>query len=699
MRNLLESIRKPLGLFGVWIFSLWCLFALFLYFSPRSLDLSFISVLSQDLRQAQGVLWASNLWGSLKATLVCGSVALATWRLGRYGLRLLGLNFGSKVLRFCFETALGVVFLDLFWMGSGLNGLWNGPFDVVLVTVFCLWALVDLWREDPVLKGTLAWKLDITSTPWLIALACGFIALEWAQIWTPVTYFDGLVYHLSTLSFWGFHHGLAEAPGNFFTCFPFGAELYLWNGMVLQGTEAAKGLNIFFLFWTSLAAGAWVAEEGSRTTGVLTGLSILFLPLFSTTVWSAQNDVVLAFFILLFVYSLRKAMAEGRENWFMLAGLMGGAAWTVKQTAVLGVGVVWLAGFVVWARSGFALPWKRWIGTLVLVGLCVMPWFLKNAAYTGNPVYPYLSQWFGGMYFSKVQEQALMIAHESPWVMDHSFGDWVVQIFTRSLDKTVGPLLLAFVPLWFIARPSSSSSSWVGWTGLSYLLLCFAVSHQLRLAIPACVLLVVEIGLALDLLEKNKVRWWSWFLVVFGALSFLSLLRVSVDYYQWDQMVLGVKNRAGYLETNPQTLSYYGLAEAVGKVTAPRDRILLVGDSRSLYYRRDFYANTIYDQQALRELAGQEKDGEGIYHRLYEMGIDDLVVSGQEGQRLIEQDPDYFPLKNEEWAKLDDLIQHRTDLVYEQGPWAIYHLRPTPVKRQQVLPNLLLTMKSPVPKP
>lgn len=699
MRILTETFRRSLNVLGPWSFGFWFSFVFVLYFSVHSLDLSFFSVFFQDLNRAQGRFWVFDFWVSVQTGLVCLSVGLATWRLGRYGLRSLRLEFGSKMLCFCFETALGVVFLDLFWMALGLNGLWNGPFDVVLVTVFCLWALVDLWRDMPSLKVEWAWKLDLRSGPFLIGLTFAFIGLEWAQVWTPVTYFDGLVYHLSTLSFWAFHHGFAPAPGNFFTCFPFSAELYLWNGMVLQGTQAAKGLNILFLFWTALAAGSWVAEEGTPIAGVLTGLTVLFLPLLSTTVWSAQNDVVLTFFILLFVYSLRKAMTEGTEDWFLLAGLMGGAAWTVKQTAVLGVGVVWLAGLLVWARSGFALPWKRWMGMITLVGLCVLPWLLKNAVYTGNPVYPYLSPLIGGQVFPKDNELALMVAHESPWVMDHSFTGWMVHILTQSLDKTMGPVFLAFVPFWFIARPSSVSSGWVGWTGLSYLILCFVVSHQLRLAIPACVLLVVETGLALNVLQKANVQWWSWFLVIFGTLSFISLLRVSVTYYQWDKVVLGDETPTGYLETNPQTRTYYGLTEAVKETTAPWDRILLVGDSRSLYYRRDFYVNSIYDRQVLRDLAVKEKDGEGIYQRLKEMGIDDLVVSGWEAQRLIGQDPNYFSLNQAEWTKLDDLIQHRTDLAFQEGLWAIYHLRTIPIKRSKPLPNLLLVLKSPVPNP
>jgi hypothetical protein len=310
----------------------------------------------------------------------------------------------------------------------------------------------------------------------------------------------------------------------------------------------------------------------------------------------------------------------------------------------------------------------------------------------GNPVYPYFSSWFGGQVFSEEYSKALMTAHESPWAMDGSMGQWAAHILTQSLDRTIAPLFLAFVPLWLFSR---STRSWLLGPSLLYLLFSFGVSHQLRLALPAAALFLITIGLSL---EDSKIRWWSWVLLLFGCLSFLSLFRVSVDYFQWDKMALGVLSEKAYLGTDPQTRSYFGLTEAVGKRVAPGDRILIVGDSRSLYYPRDFVANSLYDPQVLAALAKSEMTGEGIYHRLKEMGIDDLVVSGEEGRRL--SDPSgYGGLTTKEWGHLDDLVQDRTDLVEEEGLWAIYHLRPAPIHRSHPQMDLLLALKSPASKP
>jgi hypothetical protein len=94
-------------------------------------------------------------------------------------------------------------------------------------------------------------------------------------------------------------------------------------------------------------------------------------------------------------------------------------------------------------------------------------------------------------------------------------------------------------------------------------------------------------------------------------------------------------------------------------------------------------------------LAQDEKDGDGIRHQLKEWGIDDIAVSGQEGQRLSAQNHSYCPLSDGDWVKLDDLIQHWTDLRFAANGLGLYHLRDTPFTRPNPIPDLLLQMKTP----
>jgi hypothetical protein len=690
----ITSLLQPQGRRGwCWFIGLWSLLVFSFYFPARSLfDFSFLSELSQDAHQANlaqlltnGVEWA-------KAVVVSVLVVLVFWRLGRRFWMWLAIPLASPTLRFCFETALGILFLNGLWLGLGLNGLWFGPVILVLGLGLSLWALWDLGRKPPSWNSHFSIKPALNSFFFIRVLILIFIGFDAVQALLPETYFDALVYHLSTLQFWGFHHGMADTPGNLYAHFPFGAELYLGNGFFLAGSQAAKLLNLVLLIMTSLAAGAWVAEAGSLAAGSLTTASILFLPLLSTTAWAAQNDLFVAFFILLFVYAIVKWPGVKTNHWFIIAGLMGGAAWSAKYTAVLGLGAVLAVWLLTVSRDWLKASFSRWLAMKFLILLALAPWLLKNYVFTGNPFYPYLSSWLGGQSLPPENWMALLRDHETPWVMNTSLLQWVTQVFTRDLDKTIAPLLLAFVPFLFLGGRWKGSARYLLSAGLFYLLLGFAVSHQLRLVIPAVVLVLTAMGMVLSHVDEAKSRSWAWVVLVFGLLSFISLARVGVTYYHLGEMATGFKTEKEYLETTPQTQGYFGLTEAVRGLIPPADRVLIAGDARSLYFPGDFYVNSVFDRQLLAALAQDEKDSEGIRRRLKELGIDDLAVSGEEGRRLVSQNPSYYPLHESEWAKLDDLIQRWTDIRFVSDRQGLYHLRETPLKHQNRIPDMLLRL-------
>jgi hypothetical protein len=155
---------------------------------------------------------------------------------------------------------------------------------------------------------------------------------------------------------------------------------------------------------------------------------------------------------------------------------------------------------------------------------------------------------------------------------------------------------------------------------------------------------------------------------------------------------MGQQTRAEYLSGVLPTRSYFDLTQASADLPE-KDRILVVGDARSLYYPRSFYANSVFDDQVLEVLARRERDGDGIARGLRERGIDDLAVSGQEGMRLAGQ-YSYYRLNAAEWDKLDDFIQRHTELIYSKELNGIYRIHAGPLKRQGRVLNLLEAIRN-----
>jgi hypothetical protein len=161
-----------------------------------------------------------------------------------------------------------------------------------------------------------------------------------------------------------------------------------------------------------------------------------------------------------------------------------------------------------------------------------------------------------------------------------------------------------------------------------------------------------------------------------------------VNYYHGDKIWLGEETRREYLDQAPQTASYFALAELTGKLLPPDARLLVVGDARGLYYPRCSYTNSVFDEPALPKLAREEKDGDGIARKLREMGMDALVVSGEEGRRLYGPGSWFTPRAGEA-KNLDLFIQRWTDPLVLKGASGIYLLRSQPAMGRAPVPDLL----------
>jgi hypothetical protein len=621
-------------------------------------------------------------------------ISFTLWRWGRKLVNWLGLKFENAALRFCAEMGLAILFFNSLWLGLGLNLLCFGRLLWTLVLAFLAFAVLDfLWNYKKFQKfPKIAWpRLSFIFLGFLGILYLGFSFLQGL---IPEVFFDGLVYHLSTLSFWEYRHGITDFYTNLYSYYPFGAELYFLNGFFFQGTEAAKTLNVLISGLCALAAAGWATREAGLDRGIMAWAMVLVFPMVSATVWTTQNDVFLAFFLLLFFYALNR-WAEERNGlgWAVMAGILGGGALTVKYTALLGIASGISALILIHRETLRKKGWTEGLAILGFMILSLVPWFIKNEAYRGNGFYPYFSQWMGGRSLSPVKMSELMMDHEVVFNGNFSLLDWVQRVLTWDLDKTVGPLLFAFLPFLFLPGKRSSTTKYLLILSGLLLLSGFLVSHQLRLLIPAFITSFLAMVFLLgDLPKETWTRAWALVILLFGIVSLPSLMRLSATFYQSGNILLGKETRQEYLEHSPQTLSYFGLTREIGIYTIASDCLLIAGDARSLYYPKAFYANSVFDDQVLALLARREKDGDGIWRRLHEMGVDDLVVSGEEGIRLSKQ-YHYYPLGDGEWAKLDDFIEHWTDLAFRNDMMAIYHIRSTPAVRAESIPDLLLSFK------
>jgi hypothetical protein len=619
------------------------------------------------------------IWGeSCLILVVTFLISIITLVWGRRVRLFFSINLSNSWLSWGTDFGLGIIFLDLFWLGTGLTRVWVRPFlgsVIVLLGLDGVWSIVRFLKEktkEP--TGSIfprepgLWMLVFLGILyWLFSIAHSLV---------PEGFYDSMVYHLAVPHFWLLNHGICDFPTNFFSNYPYGGELFYLNGFFFQGTESAKMLHVIGFAFCALFAGGWAKETGGERAGWLALGLVLTLPLFTINIWTTQVEGLLALALILFLYFFFHGFLEEKHSLGerAMAGLFMALSFSIKYTAALVVVSALLAMLHPAFRRLIRL---RSYGIFLLgTALLLVPWMLKNFSFTGNPFFPYFMSLFEGRhlppggYQTLLTEQQGRIVHGWQWLI----LPWKAVMANPDGFSFSGPLALAFIPFLFLFRFRHPALKFLSFVTLLFFLSGFLVTHILRFLGTGFILAYILLGAVLG--GGNRSHWGkslAWAGSVTALFCFGYLSAISARYSGCAGVWAGRQTRAEYLMNQSKITPYFSMAQWITDHTPPDARLLIVGDARGLYYDRPFLSNTVFDEQELARITHGERDGMGISHRLKEMGVDYLVVNGPEGIR-VSSDYHHYDLTPEEWKRLDDFIQMNTEIVYQQNYQIVYHL-------------------------
>ncbi len=632
-------------------------------------------------------IWLESLWIFLCAAALVG----ITLSLGSRLRRWLGLSIAEAWVRVSFNFGLGFLGLDFFWLGTGLTHLWWTPLLAVFLAGAFALALWDAahWAAPGAFSIRSFWPQDHR---WLMAIAGLYFLLVLGHEAAPETFYDSMVYHLAIPSDWLLAHGIVNCPTNFFSNYPYGAELFFLNGFFVQGTEAAKCLHAAAFFFCGLLAGGWAREKAGPDAGWLTMGMILTLPLLALNASTTQVEGVLAFFTVLFLYAFWKAFETTHRDrrWFWTAGLLAGAALAVKYTAAVGLFCAALSlGWGVFRKSRFS----DWI-CLGAAALAVLgPWLLKNFCYTGNPLFPYAAHWLGGQSLAPAGYARLLAEQRA--FNGGSGWSWLTLPWRLIMSNPdgynfAGPLALAVAPFLFLRRFQNPVLGFWARTSLLYFGVGLCVTHILRFMAPSFIVFYLLAGTSFAGAGKTWARGFSWAAALTAFLCFFYLASISVFYYACEGIWWGKETRAAYLMGQGKITPYASMAQWIS-ASLPKDaKLLVVGDARGLYYQRPFLTNSVFDTQVLAQAAEKQKDAQGIVLALRKLGATHLVVNGPEGLRVA-ADYHHYDLSPEAWARLDAFFKTQTTLLYDRNFQSVYALRAPSVISGEPMPLIFFT--------
>jgi Protein of unknown function (DUF1420) len=380
------------------------------------------------------------------------------------GLRL---QADSDLESLLFAAGFAVVSLEIILFGLAAAGWLRFGSAVAVLALMGVTAgrgWLDTWTLVRLLVKKARSALKSWTDRGMAVAVAAFLAVEALLAMAPLSGSDAMHYHFTVplleeghrlLPIFWLTHSFFTGQGHLLISLglALGSDrislglIYL-GGLLAVGTVFALAQHLMPIRW------AWVAT-----------LAFVATPLvFWQVGTSGSPDIWMSFFIPLAVLAAARAagvplsaeanpgLAPSANRWLLVAGFFAGAAAGVKYT-----GWIIPLGLAAWALAA-RRPVRMVAGT-ILASLAAGIWPLaRNWVWTGDPVFPFLSNWFSPRLansFALTAIQSLTSAEafgrDLPHLVRFPFA-LVLQGDRYGLGQYFGPLVLAFAPLLIVAR-------------------------------------------------------------------------------------------------------------------------------------------------------------------------------------------------------------------------------------------------------
>lgn len=418
---------------------------------------------------------------------------------------------------------------------------------------------------------------------------------------------DGLAYHLAFPKLYLQRGGIGYIPFMHHSNFPALLEmLYLW-GLWASGTSCAKAFHWWLWLLTLVGTGAFV-QRGGQARGEWAMLMLVSTPVALWEAGVAYADLATTCYTALGVFAFHRGLSEQDPRWLWLGGLLTGFALGTKYTALLTWSLLGVLGGLWLWRSGWKGGWRPLIAAGGLALLVGAPWYLKTYLYTGNPLYPFAYEIFGGRNWSQANAEAyrgdqlkfgmgrtptefLML----PWNLTvhpfkveqgypkPAFADPIgVKIGERYfLFATPGVTYLAGLFLMSVGQ-LPAGSGWLALFALGSMVGWFYLMQQVRYLIPVFPILSV---LTVWSYERAGRGLKSLFATLLLLQSGFCLWLFGTAFLPYAPVALGLEPQESYLR---QRLPIYPAIEYLNRFTPPSARVVMYDEVRGFYLQRDY---------------------------------------------------------------------------------------------------------------
>jgi hypothetical protein len=602
------------------------------------------------------------------------------------GLAMIAAGLGLRVLSvfrqtpdnpsdaFALAIPLGLGGLGLATLGLGEVGQLNLRGIAALLAVSALIGLPALLpfvrRSIEVIRtGSVSWIWDGCLAIELLGTLLTALA--------PVTDGDALCYHLQVPKTFLASGSVGFDPDLHETIYPLLTEMLYAIALAVRGPVACRLVQwlLGVAFALNVAALARpVLGPRARWAGTVA----LLVPAVSNGMGAPLNDVALAAFGNAALFAWTRWHDRPCRRAAVLAGVLAGLALGVKYPALVLAGLIALAMLFEALRSWRAvrsanvasnqawsfrhiddrhyidprdviaferrfagsprLPRRRhWSSHAILFGLAALvvgsAWYLRAYHFTGNPVFPFFREIFGGAGLDEVLDPIKRPMRVTLWNILTALGPMTLDPARfDSVSHQFGPLFLLMLPPLFWERPPRRVWGIVG-IGYLFLTLCLTQRQSMRF-------LLIAVGPMAVGVAWLASRWWDrpgfaakgLVVLLVACLGFEAVIAAGRARHGLG-VVFGCESAASYLARREPTYRVGRWIDA----NLPADARLIGQDHRGYYIPRPYAM-----ELAHRRRTGLGTHGETpreITETLRRDGFTHLLLCPPEPEDAVEFDP------------------------------------------------------------
>lgn len=460
-----------------------------------------------------------------------------------------------------------------------------------------------------------------------LALGVGLVGTLLTAL-APVTDGDALCYHLQVPKVFLAHRSAVFEPDLHETIYPLVTESLYAVGLGLRGPVACRLIQ--WLLGAAFAANvAAMARPALGDRARWAGTVAMLVPAVSNGMGAPLNDVALAAFGNAAIFGWIRWRDRPSIRSALLAGGLAGLALGVKYPALVLVGLLgigFLAGRGRW-RIGHAVAFGA---VAVLVG---GGWYLRAFVHTGNPVYPFFRQAFGGSGIDEVLDPARRAMAVTPWSVATAIVPMTLQPGRfDSFSHQFGPAFLLFLPALLWERPPRRV---VGLSALGYafLTLCLTQRQSMRFVLIAVGPMAVGVAwLAGTWHDRRGVPGRILVAILIAALGFEASLAAARARHGLG-VVIGRQSAGSYLSRREPTFVVGRWIDA----NLPEDARLVGQDHRGFYIPRPYSMELAHRRRTGLGKGGESADG--VVRGLRRAGFTHVLLCPPVPEDAVEFDP------------------------------------------------------------